>query len=111
MPVLLLLCVVALTLILLLRLFLAASPAQLAATLRATAGLVLLALAFATLIARQVWLALPLGVLGAVILFRAGGSGTRSDKAGTSSARSAGLEMMLDHASGTLDGEVLAGRQ
>ena len=93
---------------LLLRAFLGASPAALALGLKRTAGLTLLALALGLLMLRQVWLALPLAGTGLAILMSA--RRTRPSAGRTSSVRSAGLEMTLDHDTGQLDGEVLAGR-
>lgn len=95
---------------LLLRVFLTRSPEQLAYGLRMGAALALLLLAVVLIFMRQFALALPAGAAGVMLLRRhakirsAGGPGQ------TSSVRSAGLEMVLDHESGDMDGRVLAGR-
>jgi DnaJ domain len=91
-----------------LRAFLNASPAALAIGLKRTAGLTLLALALGLLLLRQVWLALPLAGFGLAILMSA--RRTRPTAGRTSTVRSAGLEMTLDHDTGAMDGDVLAGR-
>jgi hypothetical protein len=93
---------------LLLRAFLNASPAALALGLKRTAGLTLLALALGLLLLRQVWLAISLAGFGLAILMSA--RRARPSAGRTSSVRSAGLEMTLDHDTGAMDGEVLAGR-
>jgi DnaJ-domain-containing protein 1 len=97
-------------LFLLLRVFMTTPPADLARVVRLTVGWALIAAAIGLLIARQVGLALPLGVLGVMVLNRARrGSGRRSGGQ-QSQVRSAGLEMMLDHDTGDMDGRILAGR-
>lgn len=110
MRALLVLAVAALGLFLLLRVLLTASPANLARNLKIGGGLALLAAALGFLLARQVGLALPLAGLGLMLLGRARrGSASRSGGQ-QSHVRSAGLEMMLDHDTGEMDGRILAGR-
>jgi hypothetical protein len=110
MRTLLVLIAVGLGLFLLLRAFLTAPPADLARAIRSGAGWAMLAGALALLVIGQVGLALPLGMFGLLALSRARrGSGRRSGGQ-QSHVRSAGLEMMLDHDSGEMDGRILAGR-
>ena len=101
---------VGLGLFLLLRVFLTTPPADLARRMRLALGWALLAGAVGLLVMRQVGLALPLGALGVYMLNR-GRSGTGRRSGGQQShVRAAGLEMMLDHDSGEMDGRILAGR-
>jgi hypothetical protein len=101
---------VALGLFVLLRALLTASPAGLARGIKMAGAVALLAAAVGLLVARQVGLALPLGAFGLMLLGRVlRGSGRRSGGQ-QSHVRSAGLEMMLDHDTGDMDGRVLAGR-
>ena len=68
-----------------------------------------LALALALAAARQVALALPLAALG-IGLWRGGGNARPIPSSGQrSEVRTPGLVMTLDHDSGAMDGEVLAG--
>ena len=98
-------------------LFLKASPARLAAILRVLAGSVLLAAG--TLLATR-GLALvggPIAFFGFMMLSRALGvgpfgrwpMGRRKAQGQTSSVRTKMLAMELDHDSGSMDGEILAG--
>ena len=97
--------------VLLLTLFLNASPAAMARGARYGLGTFLVGVAAMLLAFRQVGWAFPIGAAGLMILMRGGlfGGGSRS-RGGTSSVRSAGLEMILDHDTGSMDGRVLAGR-
>jgi hypothetical protein len=94
----------------LLRGFLRTPPGKLARRLRMAAGLVLLALGGGLLLARQFALALPVGMAGWIILRRESAVRTSSGAGRTSTVRAPGLEMMLDHESGEMDGRVLTGR-
>jgi hypothetical protein len=96
---------------LLLRHFLKTRPTDLARQLKMAAGALLLLAAIGLLFLRQFALALPLAGAGLLILRRQ--ASTRPSGAGgqTSGVRSAGLEMVLDHESGKMDGRILAGRQ
>lgn len=97
--------------VLLLRVFLNASPSALAAGLQRGAGAFLIASAIGLVVMRQFAWALPLAFLGVSILRRSGFFRmTSKSPGGSSTVRSAGLELMLDHDSGDLDGNVLAGR-
>lgn len=97
-----------LALVLVLRIFLRASPATLATGLKRAAALALLLAAAGLVLLRQVWLAVPVAILGITLLMAARRRGPSAG--GTSTVRSAGLEMTLDHETGAMDGEVLAGR-
>ena len=94
----------------LLRIFLVASPAQLAALLRAGGGLILLGFAAFVGARGRLILALMIAIGALAVLF--GGRRTLGQGPGgnSSKVRSAGLEMILDHDSGYMDGQVLAGR-
>ncbi len=106
-----LLIAVAAVLVLVLRLFLNAPPAALAAGLQRGTGAFLIASAVGLFAMRQFAWAVPVAVLGFSILRRGGFFTTGKRTAGgTSRVRSAGLEMTLDHDTGALDGRILAGR-
>jgi hypothetical protein len=94
----------------LLRALLHTPPAELARRLRMAGGFALLALGGVLLLARQFALALPVGLAGFLILRRQAAVRTTEPSGRTSAVRSAGLEMVLDHDSGDMDGRVLAGR-
>ena len=68
-----------------------------------------IALAGLLLLARQVTLAATLAGLSALLLIRTPASRGRQGAERASTARSEGLAMRLDHESGEIDGEVLAG--
>ncbi|MBK1623631.1 DnaJ domain-containing protein [Afifella marina] len=91
------------------RVFLTASPARLAGTLRLGVGIALGLVALGLLIVGQFAFALPVAIFAFSLLrkswARRGGAARNR-----STVRSAGLEMTLDHATGELDGTVLAGR-
>ena len=94
---------------LVLAVFVRTPPADLARRLQMAGGIALILLAVALLFLRQFALAIPLGFAGYMILRR--NAATRPAASGRSSTvRSAGLEMALDHATGEMDGRVLAGR-
>jgi hypothetical protein len=93
-----------------LRIFVSTPPADLAHRLRMTGGVVLMALGVGLLFLRQFMLGATLGMAGFMLLRREAalrGTGSSGQK---SSVRSAGIEMMLDHDTGEMDGRVLAGR-
>ncbi len=94
----------------LLRVFLTTPPSDLARRLRMAGGLALLAFGGGLLLARQFALALPVGFAGFIILRREAATRNAAPSGRTSNVRSAGLEMILDHESGDMDGRVLAGR-
>ena len=113
----LLLGIVLIVIPILVMLFLKASPARLAAILRVLAGTILLAVG--TLLATR-GLALvggPLAFFGFMMLSRALGvgpfgrwpMGRRKAQGQTSAVRTKMLAMELDHDSGSMDGEILAG--
>lgn len=110
MRTLLVLAAVALGLFLLLRAFLTAPPASLARGIKMAGGLALLAAALGLLLAGQIGFALPLAGLGLLLLGRARRGSGRHSGGQQSHVRSAGLEMMLDHDTGEMDGRILAGR-
>lgn len=94
----------------LLRIFLATPPADLARKLRLGTGLTMLLAGIALLFLRQFALALPLGLAGFVMLRRNAGMRVAETAGQTSSVRSAGLEMFLNHETGEMEGRLLAGR-
>jgi len=106
----LLLLIGALTLAFVLRHFLKTPAAQLSQQLRVAGGAALLAAGLGLLFLRQFALALPVGFAGLMMLRRHAALRTAGPSGQTSSVRSAGLEMSLDHDSGEMDGRVLAGR-
>ena len=94
----------------LLRVFVTASPGQLARIVRAGGGLLLLALSALFLVRGPFAIALALAAVGLMSLIRSNWGASGPSGARTSQVRSAGLEMTLDHDSGGMDGQVLAGR-
>jgi hypothetical protein len=95
---------------LLLRHFLRTPPGDLARQLYMTGGVALMVTGVALAFVRQFAIAIPVAMAG-LMLFRrhrairhVGGTGH------SSTVRSAGLEMHLDHDTGAMDGQVLAGR-
>ncbi len=89
--------------------FMRTPPADLAHRLKMAGGAALLLLGAGLLFLRQFALALPVGMAGFIILRREAATRTAAG-AGRSSVRSAGLDMILDHETGEMDGQVLAGR-
>jgi hypothetical protein len=85
-------------------------PADLARRLKLAGGAALLALGAGLLFVRQFALALPIGMAGFMILRRQAAIRSTASGGQRSSVRSAGLDMSLDHATGEMDGRVLAGR-
>ena len=106
----------------LLQMFRAANPAVLARTIKIGGGVVALAVAAFTGIKGELAVAIPLGIFGAGLLgwspFRSSGfsnigglfgGGTQRSAGQSSNVRSQFLDMSLDHDSGELSGEILAG--
>ena len=107
----------------LLQMFRAANPVVLARAIKIGGGVVALAVAAFTGIKGELAVAIPLGIFGAGLLgwspFGAsgfgnigrmfGGSGTQRSPGQTSQVRSQFLDMSLDHDSGELSGQILAG--
>lgn len=91
--------------------FLRTPPADLARRLKMASGIGLLLVGAFLLYARQFALALPPIVAGLMMLRRQALVGSAGGGGQTSRVRSAALDMMLDHDSGEMDGEILAGRQ
>ncbi|MBD8890112.1 DnaJ domain-containing protein [Roseibium litorale] len=99
------------------QLFANANPADLARRIKKSGGLLLLGLAVVLAVTGRVALALPAAAFG-LSLLGLGGMGRLTGKRGSrakpsagqsSRARSALVEMELDHASGAMRGRVLAG--
>jgi hypothetical protein len=90
--------------------FLNTPPADLARRVRMSGGVALMLLGVVLLFFRQFALAMALGIAGFVLLRRWSAPRPMGPTGQTSSVRSAGLDMMLDHATGEMDGRVLAGR-
>ena len=103
-------------LILLARAYTRANPQALATTLRKTFGGLALAAAAFLFLRGAIPLAIPLGVFGLALLgkgvpgFGNPFGGADKSPGQTSKVRTAALEMELDHDTGHMDGQVLAGR-
>jgi hypothetical protein len=122
MPTLIAGAVAVLTLYLLLQMFRAANPAVLARAIKIGGGVVALAVAAFTGLRGELAVAIPLGIFGAGLLGWSpltnsgflnigglfGGGGVRSPGQ-TSRVRSPFLDMRLDHDSGQLVGQIVAG--
>jgi DnaJ-domain-containing protein 1 len=107
----------------LLQMFRAANPAVLARAVKIGGGVVALAVAAFTGITGELAVAVPLGIFGAGLLgwspFGAsgfssigglfGGSGTKRSSGQASRVRSQFIDMSLDHDSGELKGQIVAG--
>src|ERR1700716_1016897 len=107
----------------LLQMFRAANPVILARAIKIGGGVVALAVAAFTGIKGELAVAIPLGIFGAGLLgwspFGAsafsniagmvGGSSSQRSQGQTSKVRSQFLDMTLDHDSGVLSGQILAG--
>ncbi len=72
-------------------------------------GAVLIAAGILLLFFRAVTVAIPLMILGTVLLLRNNGGKPRGSTTQTSKVRSAHLEMTLDHETGTIDGRIITG--
>ncbi len=94
----------------LLKLFVNATPAQLAKVVRSAGGILLLGFAGLALARGSIGIAIMLAVVGLITLMRSNFGAGQSPGGHASQVRSAGLEMILDHESGDMDGRVLAGR-
>jgi hypothetical protein len=94
----------------LLRIFLGTPPADLARQLRITGGVVLMALGVGLLFLRQFMLGATLGFAGFMLIRREAGLRATGGSGQKSGVRSAGIDMMLDHDTGEMDGRVLVGR-
>jgi hypothetical protein len=107
----------------LLQMFRAANPVVLARAIKISGGVVSLAVAAFTAVKGELAVAIPLGIFGAGLLgwspFGASGFGNigamfgggRAQRSAgqTSRVRSQFLDMILDHDSGTLSGQIVAG--
>ena len=107
----------------LLQMFRAANPALLARALKVLGGIVALAVAAFTGLRGEFAVAIPIGIFGAGLLgwspmgtsgFNAiggifGGAGARRSSGQASQVRSQFLDMRLDHDSGELKGQIVAG--
>jgi hypothetical protein len=110
----------------LLQMFRAANPAVLARAVKVGGGVLALAVAAFTGLRGELAVAIPIGIFGAGLLgwspFGAsgfnplgglgglfGGSGARRSAGQTSRVRSQFIDMMLDHDSGNLSGQIVAG--
>jgi DnaJ-domain-containing protein 1 len=107
---------------LLLQMFRAANPAMLARAIRLVGGVLALAVAAFTGLRGELVVAIPLGLFGAGLLGWAPaqqmgfpnlggifGRGAQRSQGQSSRVRSQFLDMLLDHDSGELSGEILAG--
>ena len=110
--------VAVITLYLLLQLLRNANPAMLARGMKIGGGIVSLAIAAFIGVRGELAVAIPLGIFGAGLLgwspFGAGGFsipgwGSQRSSGQTSRVRSAFLDMSLDHDSGNLHGQIIAG--
>jgi hypothetical protein len=115
--------VAVITLYLLLQMFRAANPAVLARTIRVTGGVLALAAAAFTGLRGELAVAIPIGIFGAGLLGWSpsgmpglgniggwfGGAGAQRSPGQSSHVRSQFLEMRLDHDSGELSGQIVAG--
>lgn len=106
------------TLYLLLQLLRNANPAVLARGLKMGGGIVVLGAAAFTFVRGEFMVAIPLGIFGAGLLgwapfgsggFSIPGWGSQRSSGQTSRVRSAFIDMTLDHDSGNLRGEIIAG--
>jgi len=123
MPTLIAGAVAVIVLYLLLQMFRAANPAVLARALKIVVGVVALALAAFIGVRGELAVAIPIGIFGAGLLGWSpfgssgfgniggifGGAGAQRSARQSSQVRSQYLKMTLDHDSGQLKGEILAG--
>jgi len=123
MPTLIAGAVAVLVLYLVLQMFRAANPVALARAIKIVGGVISLAIAAFVGLKGELAVAIPLGIFGAGLLgwspFQAtgfgnigtifGGNGAQRSAGQASRVRSRFFEMMLDHDSGTLTGQIVAG--
>ena len=110
----------------LLQMFRAANPAVLARTVKIVGGVLALAVAAFTGLRGELAVAIPIGIFGAGLLGWSpfggsgfnplsglaglfGGAGTQRSRGQTSRVRSQFIDMTLDHDSGNLNGQIVAG--
>jgi hypothetical protein len=92
----------------LLRLLLTTPPADLARMMRRAGSVAAILVGVVLIILKQFAIAIPVIAAGVMLWRRIGAP--RQGPGGQSSVRSAGLDMVLDHDTGEMDGQVLAGR-
>lgn len=90
------------------RLLLTTPPGDLARMLRRSGAVAAILVGVILILLKQLAIALPVIGAGIMLWRRIGAPG--QGPGGRSSVRSAGLDMMLDHDTGEMDGQVLAGR-
>jgi hypothetical protein len=95
---------------LIVRHFLRTPAHDLARQIYMAAGIALMAAGVGLLFVRQFAIAVPVGMAGFMLFRRQRAMRSTAGTGQTSSVRGAGLAMHLDHDSGEMDGEVLAGR-
>lgn len=94
-----------------LRAMLTMHPADLARRIRMAGGIALMAAGVGLAFLRQFALAATIGLAGFMLVRREAGLRPAGGGAGQrSSVRSSGIDMMLDHDTGEMDGRVLSGR-
>ena len=93
-----------------LRVFLSTPPVDLARRLRMAGGIALMLAGGGLLFLKQFMLGATLGLAGFMLLRREAALRSSGPSGQSSSVRSAGIEMMLDHDTGEMDGRILAGR-
>jgi hypothetical protein len=74
-------------------------------------GIVLIAAGIGLFFFRAVTAAIPLLILGTVLLLQKNAAMVRGSTTPTSKVRSSQLEMTLDHETGTIDGRILTGKR
>ena len=92
------------------RIFMTTHPADLARLLRRGGAVALILAGLGLMLVRQFEFGAPLIMFGILLWRRIGGRMQANVPGQQSSVRTAGLEMVLDHATGETDGTVLAGR-
>jgi hypothetical protein len=95
---------------LLLRHFMRTPPSDLVRQLYMTAGIAMMGVGAGLLFLRQFAVAVPVALAGFMLFRRQRAMRTAPGSGQSSSVRAAGLEMHLDHDTGEMDGQVLAGR-
>jgi len=74
-------------------------------------GVVLVSAGISLFLVRAVVVAIPLVILGMILLLRKSGGAVSGQASKTSTVRSTHLEMTLDHDSGMINGRILAGER